>query len=63
VDTIIPYLAVRGNHTGPIFILPNGRMLTRDAFRSALDNILVKLNLQASQYNTYSFRISAATFA
>jgi len=42
VDVIIPYLAVRRSHPGPVFILPNGRMFTRDAFGSALDNILAK---------------------
>ena len=61
MDAIIPYLAAKGSHPGPVFILPNGKMLTRDVFGSALNGILAKHNLQTSYYNTHSFRIGAAT--
>jgi len=43
VDAIIPHLVARGSHPGTVFILPNGKMLTRNAFGSAFDNILANL--------------------
>ena len=63
VQAIVSYLAMRGTHPGPVFTLPDGRMLTRNIFSSEFDKILGKLNLQTHQYNTHSFRIGAATSA
>ena len=63
ITAILPFLAVRGNKPGPLFILKDGRMLTRQLFSKSLDNILDKLHLNCDQYNTHSFRIGAATSA
>ena len=63
VQAIVSYLTMRDTHPGPVFTLPDGRMLTREIFSSELDKILGKLNLQTHQYNTHSFRIGAATSA
>ena len=63
ITAILPFLAVRGNQPGPLFILKDGRMLTRQLFSKFLDNILDKLHLKCDQYNTHSFRIGAATSA
>ena len=60
---MVSYLAVWGTNPGPVFILRNGRMLTRDLFGSELDKILGKLDIQIHHYNTHSFRIGAATSA
>ena len=63
ITVILPFLAVRGNQPGPLFILKDGIMLTRQLFSKSLDNILDKLHLNCDQYNTHSFRIGAVTSA
>ena len=63
VKGILPYLALRGTCTGPLFIYPDGRGLTRQRFKAALDNLLTDLHMDKKHYNTHSFRIGAATSA
>ena len=63
VTGILPFLAVRGNQDGPLFMLKDGRMLNRQLFSSFLDDILRELKLNQSYFNTHSFRIGAATTA
>ena len=40
VDAILPYLAVRDNRPGPLFIFQDCCMLTRQTFSTLLDNVL-----------------------
>ena len=63
IKGILPYLAVRGNRKGPLFILEDGRSLTRQHFSSALCSLLKQFHINTDYYNTYSFRIGAATTA
>ena len=63
VRAIVDYLIVRGKREGPLFVWPDGTMLTRNLFASALARILRNLNLTPQLYNTHSFRIGAATSA
>ena len=63
VKALMPYLAKRGSHPGPLFICEDQRFLTQSAFRSHLMALLDKLGLEKSHYNTHSFRIGAATSA
>ena len=63
VTAVLPFLAVRGNQRGPLFTLKDGRMLTRQLFSTFLNDILGKLQMNQSQFNTHSFRIGAATTA
>ena len=63
VDALLPYMAVRGNQEGPLFIMADGRRLTCQLFSDSLDNILASLRLDSGEYNTHSFRIGAATSA
>lgn len=63
VRAIIDYLIVRGGKEGPLFLWPDGTMLTRKLFASALTNILSQINVPPQLYNTHSFRIGAATSA
>ena len=63
VRGILPYLAIRGNHSGPLFIFEDGRSLTRQRFGSALNGLLNQLQMDTQCYNTHSFRIGAATTA
>jgi len=63
VKAILPYLAIQGPRPGPLFILSDGRMLTRQLFCTFLDNILVALKLNKDHFNMHSFRIGAATSA
>ena len=63
VTAILPYLALRGYTSGPLFILHDGRMLTRQTFSTILDNLLRELNLNQDNFNTHSFHIGAATSA
>lgn len=60
---ILPYLCLRGDHEGPLFIMEDGRGLTRQLFSTALDKLLAELNRDTQTYNTHSFRIGAATSA
>ena len=63
VRGILPYLAIRGNHLGPLFIFEDGRGLTRQRFSLALNGLLNQLQMNTQCYNTHSFRIGAATTA
>jgi len=63
VSGILPYLALRDNQPGPLFLTKEGQGLTRQTLSTSLDAVLTKLNLQQSRYNTHSFRIGAATSA
>jgi len=61
VKALIPYLIARRNRPGPLFILPNDKMLTRKEFSAALDRVLTELKPNPKHYNKHSFRIGAAT--
>ena len=63
VTAILPYLALRGNVPGPLFMLHDGRMLTRQIFNTILDSLLKELHLNQDDFNTHNFRIGAATSA
>ena len=63
VKAILPYLALRGNVPGPLFILKNGRRLTRQIFSVTLDGLLEELHFKKEHLNTHSFHIGAATSA
>ena len=54
---------MQGSKPGPVFILYNGKMLTKSIFGSEHDKILRKLDLPTCHYNTHSFRIGAVTSA
>ena len=60
VKGILPYLAMRGNHKGPLFVFQDGRSLTRQRFSSALDSLFKQFHINAHCYNTHSYRIGAA---
>ena len=61
VRAIFAYLATRGSKPGPLFILPDGRWLTRTIFSSAIDKILLEMHMDKGSYNMHSFQIGAAT--
>ena len=63
IKGILPYLALRGNHKGPLFILKDGKYLTRQRLNSLLNTLLTTLKIDSRKYNTHSFRIGAATTA
>ena len=63
VKAILPYLALHGHHKGPLFILEDGKYLTRQRLNFLLNTLLTTLNIDSSKYNTHSFRIGAATTA
>ena len=64
VRAIVPLLAAQGNKPGPLFILHNDRILTREMFGSGLDRILINsASPEQEHFNTHSFRIGAATSA
>ncbi len=58
---LLEYLKVRPQTQGPLFILLEGRSVTRDWFIAKLRLCLESLGLVVSDYNTYSFRIGRAT--
>ena len=63
VKVIMSYLAIRGKHPGPLFLLPDNATLSRNMFASALKDILHQLGLNTQLYNTHTFWIGAATAA
>ena len=63
VNGILPYLAIRGNMPGPLFVMENKKPLTRQRFYLSLAAVLEQSGLNHKNYNTHSFRIGAATTA
>ena len=63
IKGILPYLAIRGNQKGPLFVFEDGRSLTRQRFSSALASLLKQLHINTDHYNMHSFQIGAATSA
>ena len=63
VKGILPYLAIRGDHKGSLFILEDGRYLTQQHFSSTLEGLLKQLHINTHCYNIHSFWIGAATTA
>ncbi len=57
---LLEYLKVRPD-SGTLFILLEGKSVTRDWFIAKLRLCLESLGLVASVYNTHSFRIGGAT--
>ena len=62
VKNILPYLALRSNREGPLF-MTNRTPLTRLHFSKALSAILKQIGLDDQKYNTHSFHIGATTSA
>ena len=60
---ILPYLARRGSHPGPLFMFQDGRALTRQLLSAEINRLLTELHIDQRLYNTHSFRIGAATSA
>jgi len=63
VQALVQYLANRGGTSGPLFILPNFKPLTRAMYSAALANALKELKMDSRHFNTHSFRIGVATSA
>ena len=63
VRGILPYLAARGDHKGPLFVFKDGRSLTHLRFSTALNSLLQQLHIDPRFYNTHSFHIGVATSA
>ena len=47
----------------PLFVTPDGRVMTRYWFSTRLRKVCIQLNLPPDQYTPHSFRIGAATTA
>jgi len=61
VTALLPFVSLRGNTPGPLFVLEDGRYLTRLLFGDFLNNLLDKLYLNKDNFNTHSFRIAASS--
>ena len=62
IDALLPYLAIRGAHLGPLFIQAVGAYLMHQHF-SLLTTTLQDASIDGKCYTTHSFRIGAATLA
>jgi len=62
VQAVISYLACRGHHPGPLFLLKSGLPLTRSLVTDRLGAILLSVGLP-DDFSSHSFRIGAATSA
>ena len=63
VAAVAAYMAVRGNTSGPFFMLKNGRPLSRETLVRKLREALGSTGVDVSCYSGHSFRIGAATTA
>ena len=61
VKALIHYLGSRRGRPGPLFILLNNPLLTRETLSTAINKIFQKLNMYPHNFNMHSFRIGAAT--
>ena len=55
VRGLLPYLALRAHHKESLFILEDGKYLTRQRLCTLLDSLLIKLRIDIHNYNTHSF--------
>ena len=60
---VLPFLALRGTATGPLFRFMNGDPLTRDAFVREVRRALSSAGVDPGAYCGHTFRIGAATVA
>ena len=63
VSGILPFLAIRGSRQGPLFVLKDQSLLTRQKFAALLSTTLSEAGINDKRYATHSFRIGAATTA
>ena len=62
VHALLAYLSVRGNVTGPLFLLANGQPLSRSILTDWLWQIFSTAQIEGN-FSSHSFRIGAATVA
>ena len=60
---VLAYLALRGQTDGPLFILEDGRPLTRELLVQKLRATLSQAGVDCTRFSGHSFRIGAATTA
>ena len=63
VAALLHYLAIRPTQDGPLFILEDGRFLSKDLLVQKLRQALSAGGIDSSSYSGHSFRIGAATTA
>jgi len=63
LKAILPYMVTRDTKPGPFFITADNKPLMCQRFYSLLSTLLNEMRLPATDYNTHSFRIGAATTA
>ena len=63
VSAMLAYAVVRGNSSGPLFKLPNGKPLTRPYFVDKVREVLAHLGYPPHSYAGHSYRVGAATTA
>ena len=62
ISSLLAYLTLRGDASGPLFLLRDGRPLSRALLTSWLRGILSAAGIQGN-FSSHSFRIGAATVA
>ena len=63
VAAMVSYLAHRPSSPGPLFILKDGRVLTKSKLIELVRQALQQAGIQSKTYSGHSFRIGAATTA
>ena len=63
VNNLVQYLGARPGLLGPLFVHFDGRPLSRYQFSAVLKKSLKIEGIDASKFNSHSFRIGAATIA
>ena len=63
VSAVLVYLLSRGKKAGPLFVLKDGKPLTRQRFVAAIHDALHQAGVVTESYVSHSFRIGTATTA
>ena len=63
VVALLNYLAIRHTQGGPLFVLQDGRFLSKDLLVQRVRQALSAQGMDSSSYSGHSFRIGAATTA
>ena len=62
LQSVMDYLAIKGNSSGPLFLLQDGRPLSRPLLTNWMTQILARAGVPGN-FSSHSFRIGAATVA
>ena len=61
VTAVLAYMALRGQHLGPLFLFQDGTCLSKQQLMSRVNEALASQEVDSSGFTGHSFRIGAVT--